>query len=527
MFKNKKEEENEVEETFSLTAMMPPVIDPVMRESDAPSEKTKKQEKAKKVKTKKIKTPKDDKPNVLWAKISVVVIIVFVSILSLFKLVDYLNMPKMRFTNMIETMYFDMKSVLETIKNDSLFGALNMDGMDISIDSRVIESNIPEEARLKDVLGALQFSSNIEVDRSKNYIKGVMRAYKDDVEKFNLTYIKDEQNKYISIPNIYNRYIELGNGLDISNVNLDVANKILEILKSNISSNIENMKIESKEEAIGLNGKTVDCLKSTYRFSKVEMLGVFDRIYNAIKNDEKVYTALAKVFGIDTKELDKRIEEIKEEWSQALEFEISAYQNKETSENIRLELYYVDKSTDADVEHTIAYNREFNYKSIEIKEGEKSSSISIQGDLEGTFNVIVEVDKNNYTLVMKPSEEGKIGAISVIDKKTGNEVNNVKFSYTLENKSNTYSIKSTVEINTGSDDTDAYYKINSTALVSNRGSIQSKEFITDSIKLEEYEEETNSSLKIKFKDMLNGISIEQEIPELPTVFDENAKEPLT
>lgn len=523
MFKNKKAPQNEVnsEETFSLTSFDIPVIKeepapmvqvqepaPLPLEADKPSEQ-----------------PKEKGPNVLWAKILVAMIIGFVSVLGLYKFVDYLNMPKVLFSSVVESTYHDFLSILNTIGNDTLYRALSMNSYEISVDSKVVSSNLgSSEEHLEEVLNTLKYISNVKVDRSAGTVNANTRGMKDNVEKFTLNYIENERKKYVNIPLVHDQYIEMKNDIDVIKFSPELGKRVLDQLKSEFSSLLEEEKFSFKNVSIGVNGKTVDCLRSSYKFDSGKMNILVDRLYNAIKMDDVSYVFLAYMLGMDTKGLDAKFEELKSNLGLSFDgiYEISAYTRRDNKEPVRLELYFVDKSSGS-VEKTVSYSRDNGYLGFEIKRDSSGDSLTIKGNLDGMFTVSLSSNGNVSNLTLRSKGNGKEGAISIVD--SSNETKfEAKFFYNLESTSNSsHSVGMEIELKDYEMNGGAVYKISSDALIKEMRSIAKPEDITNSIGIEEYETETGTSLSEKFKTMLRNISIGDIQP--PQVFtSENSGE---
>lgn len=519
MFKNKKgtikqEKSEEAQETFSLTSL----DIPVMREETASStDKT----------LDIVKEEKPKKPNVLWARILVTILILFAAILSLCKLVELLNMPKVRFATMIDSVYKDLSDMFDVIDKENLFNVLSNDNYEISIDTDMIVSNMSkEDAHLENVLNDLKYTSTIRVDRASGYLGASVSGLKNASMKFNLDFLEKEHKRYLNIPNMYSSNIELENNLDFIKFNSILVKRAIGTIKNSLVGDLENRKIESGEQSIGLNGKTVDCRKGTYVFTRSEIIDFLDKIYNSLKNDSTSYAFLSSLFGGGENILEEKYEKLKNDLGiySGQEYKLSTYTKKDTDDGVKLELAV---SFGNGQERTLSLNREFSYKSVELRNGNEVKGISLQGNLDKTFILNILGDKTSYSITAKPSENGKEGALVVVSRESNETLGEMNFSYTLKQESNTgYSMGCTFEYKDYTDNNGVSYKTDSKILI-NIGSVRQGDIPRNSVSLKEYEDSTNSTLKKEFRKMLSNISLEEvpnepiePVPEQPEVPDQ-------
>ncbi len=476
-----------------------------------------------KVKVKKEAGPK--KPNVLWAQILVVLILAFLTVLGLYKFVNFLDGPKNKVITMLNTTNNDFKEIISIIEKNDLYTALYANSLEINTDTKLTASHLnTKNPRLEEVLNKLSYISNVKLDRETNTGILSLNASKDNTDKFKVEYIDKNNRLYLKTSLLNDEYLELENSeFNLKELTMKDTKYLLDFLTPRILNILENAKFTSTEEAIALNERTVDCEKTTYSMSSSEFISTIENLKNEIKTDSVVYYYISRLLGINASELDMKIEEYKRILSNYTTFEISVYNRLSDNEGVRLELKTINQENAK--EATLSYSKSDNFKVVEYKKDNKVKvSVNLQGTLGKLYTLLIIHGDKQTTITTKKENDETIGKISSINRENSSAIYDCDFSFMIKSPSTTtYSISWTVDL-TLHKEKDELYKINSSSLVNTDINITSRD-ITSKMTLENYLKENNLELEAKIKDTLANIDVSDQ-PVEPTI-DPTTEDPTT
>ncbi len=474
-----------------------------------------------KVEIKKKNTPK--KPNVLWAKILVVLILTFLTVLGLYKFVNYLDGPKNRVITMINSTNEDFKEILSIIEKNDLYTALSASSLEVNTDTKMTVTHLnTKDPRLENVLNKLSYISNVKLDRETNTGILALNASKDNTDKFKVEYIDKNNHSYIKTELLNDEYLELSNGkFNLKALTMKDTKYLLEFLSPRILNILENAKFTSTEEAIALNERTVDCEKTTYSISSTEFIGIIEHLKSEIKTDSTVYYYISKLLNINASELDIKIDEYKRHLSDYTTFELNVYNRVSDKEGVRLELKGINEQNAS--EAILSYNRSDNFKVIEYKKDNKTKfSVNLQGTLGKLYTLLIVHSNKQTTITTKKENDETIGKISSIDRENSSAIYDCDFSFMIKSPStDTYSISWTIDL-TFHKKEEEIYKINSSSLINTDVKISTKD-VTSKMTLENYLKENNLELKTKITDSLSNIDVSD--PPIEPIIDPTTGEP--
>lgn len=313
-------------------------------------------------------------------------------------------------------------------------------------------------------------------------------------------------------------YLKFG----LENINIDAFDAaknvyLLDLIKNELINILEDEKFTSEETSIALNGKTVDCKKSTYTFTNAEVSLLIDRIISSIKTNSMVYYYVAEIYGLNASELDSKLVDFKNKLSikSTIEYEFSAYTKASDDETARLELKYTKKERDISGEVVLAYNRDLDFMSLENIVNDNMNSITLNGKLEGDYNLIIKGSKNIYGFAHKRSDNRVDASLKVTNRENENVEADIKYNYDLkESSSNAYSLTSTVDITLYEDNKDKNFKITSNSIINGNSNIK-KTPVDDYVELESYLKNNNTTFRNLFINTYKSISLEDPIIEPP------------
>lgn len=466
------------------------VFDQNAIESDVTKEENKNIEKTSSLK-------KEKKKNVLWAQILVVVLLIAVVGLGLYKLVDYLNKPKTLFYSVIESAYSDFASIANRAKDDPYNKLLNSGGLEINSDIKMTFSDLPSDfADMGAILNSLTYKIDVKIDKNNNYSNTSMQIGNGTANILNIMLVDENYKSYIKIPELFSRFIEL----DSLSINLDAFDLeknvyIGDIIKYELLNMLDDERFVSSTEAIAINGKTVDCKKSTYAFTGKEVSTFIDNVITSIKNNSNAYYYLADLYGVNASEVDVKLQDLKDNLNikEDAQYVLSAYTKATTDEAVKLELNFTTTIEEETAEVSLAYIKDLDYKAIEYTENDETNMFEIKGDLDKSAELVLRDSASTITATMVKSEDTTSGTIKVVTLENKETQLEGAYSTTVTKESSTtYKTSSVVDFTVYQNDEKMSVKFESSSLVNGNVKVD-KVDISDSIKLDELtEEDTNT-----------------------------------
>lgn len=448
--------------------------------------------------------------NVLWAKITIIILVATISILGLFKFIDYLNKPKTLFYNAVENMYSSFNTIMEKVKNIEIYNLLSSNGVEINSDIKINATGLYGEYQdLDDIINQLTFNTKTEIDKKHSYINFNLIMSKDDTVKSNINIIDDEFT-YLKISDFYDSFIKL----DFKELNLDVIDPnnnmiLIEILKHNLLDFLKDERFSFEETTIAINETPVNCNKSTYSLKGSEILKLLSEMITSIKNNTYTLDYISKIFGIKANQVENKLNSLVNDLKINSDtiYNISAYTKTSTDEGVRLEIAF-DKIIDEEENQVlIAMNRDINFLGLEYTFNNIVESLELKGSLDSSYNIIIKNKSNtiNITGTNKSNENsGIIKSVENSSKKTNLEGS---FSYTLKsNSNNNYSLSYNVEYSTTESNETANIKLNASSKIKTDVKIE-KLAVKNAKEQKDYEKEKDSNLKTDIIDYIKNLNL--------------------
>lgn len=410
------------------------------------------------------KEKKEGTKNVLWAQVLAVLLVAFVIVFGVFKLIDFLNKPKTLFYTTVETVYSDMNSLMSKLKGDRLYGLLLSNTNEINANLTMQIKNPKRKfEKVANVLNSMTYKALIELDAENKYLGGELSFKMGSDEKLKGTFIDEDYNRLLNIPGVTNEFL----ALDTSRINIEAFNPdkniyLFDIIKYELLKILEDDQFTSEDVSIAVNGKTVDCKKSTYVFDGQELIDLVDNIIASIKTNSNVYYYLGDLYGVKASEVDVKLAELKASLGilPASKYALSSYTKIASDEAVRLELSFYKSSGTGSMETVLGYNRESGYQLLEYREGSKVESIELKGSIDKNIEATIK-DGTNVTIVVYNTDGKTItGSIQVATEQQHLSVLGGSFSLAIgEEVGGTFSLKGDVEFTTYHQEADTKYAI--------------------------------------------------------------------
>lgn len=465
------------------------------------------------------------KRSVLWAKILVVLLLFFMGFLGLYKLADYLNRPKTLFYSVVETTYGDFKEIMDKFKSNDLFKVLTNEGVEIHADVDFDSSNLKDEfTGLESIINSLDYTADISLNKKEKYVGMTLSIKKDGTERLTSSYVDTDYKNYLSIPTILEGWTEL----DFGSINLDALSPdgnlyVAEIIKSELLNLLDDEEFTSKEEAIAVNGRTVDCKKSSYVLQGSEISAFIDRVIEKIKQNSITYYYVADLLGVQASEIDTKLLELKSGMGiQATSiFTFSAYTKKDTDEAVRLEMERQNSTAGQMGDIKLSYTKDSSYMRLEYTKDDIVNSIELKGDLNGTYELDIRDSQYETTFVKENRDRATNCAIKVVTAANKENLYDGTFTYTLTPQaSSAYSLAIVFELDSYSNGEAIKHELNVDAIVNTNIKINKIAVPNDSRK-GKLDEAQRQKLKGDLAEFLRNLATPPEpvlpsTPEMPT-----------
>lgn len=352
-------------------------------------------------------TPQENKKNTLWAKILVVILIFGVLFLGLYKLAIYLEKPKVLFYSVIDTTINDLQTLYSSIKSDELFKALNDKSLELSTEADLKFKGLPSQYKdYEDFFSSIALVSSIKIDKDEFYAENDFKTKKDGQEKLNLNFIRTDYKNYLKSEELYDKSIELNNSFGLELFDIDKTIALIDIIKKEIEKKLVDDRFIMSEEAIAVDGQTIDCKKSSYIFTGKEMSELIDDVIESIKSDRNTLGYVLNLLGVDEEELETRIIEFKAKLnlSETSEFEFSAYTKTTTDEAIRLEIDFSYRKDAGYKASQITYTKDSDYLSVDVKIGNDEVGLEFSGKMDSKFQIRLKTFEQSGTIDVERSK---------------------------------------------------------------------------------------------------------------------------
>lgn len=494
--------ENKKEPDSTLEAYSMPTT-----EKDKPikKEKTKKEKKQKKIKAPKVpKTPKEKEPfGVIMAKIVVFLIVTSTILLGLYKLTLHLNEPKTMFYTLVSDVYDDFSLLMDKLQTEKLFSILSSNGVEINADVEIEATDLKDEfAGLESTINSLAYSTTMKLIKDEGYLETTTRLKKDDVERLNSSRVLNKNKNLFSAPNLFEGWYESTFNTTLISFNAEKNLVLAQIIKNELQTALDEEKFSATEEAIALNGKTVDCEKSTYTFSGDELISSIDRITEAVSKNSIAYYYVAQLFGVNASEINAKMNEFKTKLNidKNDTYELSSYMRKDNNVGVRFELV---SKTNQNLE--FSYTLDDIYRKIEYRSGRDTNIVEVKGNLEDSATIIVEDQNYVVTLVKSDREKMTNCAINVVTAGAKENVLDVSFQYTLtEESTSVHRLAVGGEVKNYKNGKTTAFKIKSNALINSNIKVD-KMNISNNGSTHSFGENDKTTLRTNFANFLKNL----------------------
>lgn len=417
-----------------------PLESPVMVSSQQDDRKQKKTPKKEK-KIKRTKVPKEPKektkPGVFIAKILIFFIILGTIFLGLYKLILHLDEPKTIFYSALNDIFDDFSTVMQELSIDDLW-KISSTGVTINADVELEASNLKnEKAGLEEIVNSLAYTFDIDLVRPESYGNISVKLLKDDEKKMTTTVLLNKEKSYLSMDNLFRGWYELNLDPRLLAIEPEKNTVLAEIIKKELETLLDDEKFTSNVEAIAVNGKTVDCKRSTYELSGEEITSAFDRIGASIEQNSVAYYYVAQLFGVNASEVSAKLAEVKKNLNFQMNdfYYFSTFVRLDSKEAVRLELIEKDSRAVENSKSVFTYVLDQSYRRIEIVYDEDTIAFEVKGNLTGIYDMSLE--NSSYTTTLTKSKKEKMTKLvaSIVDSTNKESIVDMTFQYTLDHQS--------------------------------------------------------------------------------------------
>lgn len=369
--------------------------------------------------------------NPIVAKIILTILIIFASLLSLYKFSLYLTENQVTYFKNVETIFNDFNNTLKELNDIELINLITNNDTEINSDIKINSSNLVGDLTgLENKINSLTYSHNLRLDKKNNYLSSKFKML-DATEKMHIDYMNSDGHDYLKSSNTDPDYIEITN-YPLNFYSLDAENQIElnNILKTELLKLLNNRNIEIIEEAIAVNNKTVDCEKMTFGIDEKDLTIFIDNVVSKAQNNKEINDYLANILRTNRRNLSHKIKELKNdlEIESSSKFKISIYINNKSKEGVKLEISHFKNNNSL---LKVSYTKDYSYHKIETINKGNANSITLMGTMKNKY--ILTIINDNHTILLTASnrEDSREGLLRVNSNQTREAIFNAKFEYLL------------------------------------------------------------------------------------------------
>lgn len=366
---------------------------------------------------------------------------------------------------------------------------------DMSFNLDVDKSLIDEDTKeIIDEVNKLSIKNEIGFDQKNQKMLLTLDALYSEKDLINVgAYLQDEK-VYVELKNIFDKYIEIPveeygvmfDGTGIGNASVEDVKYILSKSKDAIINNLDGKKFKKSNATIDVDGKNVKTTKITYTFDEKSVLELSEKVVEDISKDSKYIKILAKVSGMEEKEIKDALKEAKTSIKEEIK---NGEFNSETE--IKLSVF-VKGITRKNAGYELEVNDEYDGTSkMSYYKNGKTEVFKMSQDKE---DIITATSKDDKT-VIKLNAEGEEIKVTITKKESGKTTN---YDFTVDVNGMKINGKLTEEIIKENKDGSGESKV--TVEASMMGLVKFK--ISDTIKLE-YKD------KLELPNISNSVNYEE------------------
>lgn len=237
-----------------------------------------------------------------------------------------------------------------------------------------------EEQSLMEIINDINIKYDIESStKDKKTNVNLTAKYKDD-DLLTIYGNIIEESTYIKIPTIYDKTIK-ANEFDAVFVDNKEILTLMEEFKLIIKNNLKEEYFSKEKDVLKINDKDVYVTKHTLEIKAKELFDLEKKIIDDIKDNDKIITVLADIYGIDKNEMINNLNSYRNEleYDEKLNLKVELYINIFTKKVERIS--FVDE------------------ESIIITKNDKNNYV-ITNDVNEISNIIgnIKIDDNEFVL---------------------------------------------------------------------------------------------------------------------------------
>ena len=397
------------------------------------------------------------------------VLLLCATIISVFKLSDFINKPNTLFKATVDEVFDDFNKTMTTINNNRLYTIIDKNKVNIDTNLNVeyktkTESNKELEEKIKDV----SFKMNTQFDKKLNYMISSLSLTKKEEPLTTINYIKNNNLYYLKIDKVLDKYIELDNSsIDFSQINANENILFGDIVKGSFSDVIKDERFQKSEKVLYVNNKKFDCNVSAYTFNGVEIQTLLEDIKQRIKDNKNTLSYLSKLYNLNEKDflskLDNKIKDLN--LSEKDQITFSSYTEKGNDQIIS---FVIETNTDK-LFKKFTYSKASGYSLIDYQS--KTDTFTVEVKTKNDKEIIKYQDTVNTIILEVKSILNKYkGTVTIIDSKTRESKVNGNFNYEVNNKIN--SINLDLSLNLYTDSFNDNYVVNSKSVITKTDEIK-------------------------------------------------------
>ena len=397
------------------------------------------------------------------------VLLLCATIISVFKLSDFINKPNTLFKATVDEVFDDFNKTMTTINNNRLYTIIDKNKVNIDTNLNVeyktkTESNKELEEKIKDV----SFKMNTQFDKKLNYMISSLSLTKKEEPLTTINYIKNNNLYYLKIDKVLDKYIELDNSsIDFSQINANENILFGDIVKGSFSDIIKDERFQKSEKVLYVNNKKFDCNVSAYTFNGKEIQTLLEDIKQRIKDNKNTLSYLSKLYNINEKDflskLDNKIKDLN--LSEKDQITFSSYTEKSNDQIIS---FVIETNTDK-LFKKFTYSKASGYSLIDYQS--KTDTFTVEVKTKNDKEIIKYQDTVNTIILEVKSILNKYkGTVTIIDSKTRESKVNGNFNYEVNNKIN--SINLDLSLNLYTDSFNDNYVVNSKSVITKTDEIK-------------------------------------------------------
>lgn len=351
---------------------------------------------------------KNKKKNGIIAIVCAVIIIILGLVFAYTKFFSAKNI----FTRAVDKKYSDFEKWLDNNWDESKSNKSLLISQDVKvkIDGSAFVTDQSVNTLISEI-NKLELKTKVGIDsKNSNVLMNIDTLY-DNSELLVLgAYLKDNKY-YLELKNLYDKYIEISDMVELEEVNVDVEKSdvkyVLSSVEKSFTKNLNDKDFKKSKETITVNGKKVKVSKITYNLSQKTIYELSIKMLEDLKNDSKFIKILSKISG--TKEAV-----IKDSLKDAISDIKDGLKDADTENVISLSTYvkglnkkYIGFSSKIKgTDNTVVVNY---FEDGDVKQVDLSSDETKLLSITEKDNTTITISSNNqeYKLSINKKESGK------------------------------------------------------------------------------------------------------------------------